>query len=87
MKNAFAMHGGVMVTVLGSSHLDFSDVAYLSRVALLKRRRPDGAIIRTAANYAAGFFRQISEWRKSPLFSNTPPDVRLQGWDHSVSGH
>ena len=87
MKNAFAMHGGVMVTVLGSSHLDFSDAAYLSRVTLLERRRPDGAIIRTAANYAAGFFGQILNGDKSPLFSNPPPDVRLQGWDHSVSGH
>ena len=66
MKNAFAMHGGVRVTVLGSTHLDFSDVAYLSRLALLEGRRPDGAIIRTAANYSAAFFGQITEWRVSP---------------------
>ena len=82
MKNAFAMHGGVRVTVLGSSHLDFSDVAYLSRLALLEGRRPDGAIIRTAANYAAAFFGQILNGEKSPLFSNPTPGVRLRTWDY-----
>ena len=77
----FAKHGGVTVTVLGSEHSSFSDMAYLSRRALLQGRRPDGAIIRTAANYAAAFFGQILNGEESPLFSDPPPGVRLQAWD------
>jgi dienelactone hydrolase len=81
MMSEFAKHGGVMVTVLGSGHLDFSDVAYLSRLALLEGRRPDGATIRTAADYSAAFFGRILNGEQSPLFSNPPPGVRLQAWD------
>jgi dienelactone hydrolase len=77
----FAKHGGVDVAILGSDHKDFSDVAYLSRVALLQGRRADGAAIRTAADYSAAFFGQILNGEESSLFSNPPPGVRLQKWD------
>jgi pimeloyl-ACP methyl ester carboxylesterase len=81
----FAKHGGVTVTVLGSGHQDFSDVPYLSRLALLEARRPDGATIRTAADYSAAFFGQILNDEESPLFSNPPPGVRLQAWDRPAT--
>jgi hypothetical protein len=81
MSSELAKHGGVLVTVLGSDHLDFSDMAYLSRLALLQGRRPDGAAIRTAADYSAAFFGQTLDGEASPLFSNPPPDVRLRTWD------
>ncbi|HEY1781872.1 MAG TPA: hypothetical protein VGG79_15835 [Roseiarcus sp.] len=90
LMDAFGEHGGVLVTVLGSSHLDFSDAAYLSRITLLEGRRPDGAIIRTAADYSAAFFGQVLNGETSPLFSNPPPGVRLQRWDrsaHKVGGN
>jgi dienelactone hydrolase len=77
----FAKHGGVYVAVQGSGHQDFSDVAYLSRRALLQGRRPDGAAIRTAADYSTAFFGQILNAEVSPLFSNPPAGVRLQTWD------
>jgi dienelactone hydrolase len=84
MLSAFAKHGGLMVTVLGSDHLDFSDAAYLSRLALLEGRRPDGATIRTAADYSAAFFGLILNGEESPLFSNPPPGVRVQAWDRAA---
>jgi dienelactone hydrolase len=80
MSDELAKHGGVAVTILGSDHLDFSDAAYLSRVALLRGRRPDGAAIRIAADYSAAFFGQVLNGEASPLFSNPPPSVRLQIW-------
>ena len=82
----FTKHGGVDVTVLGSDHKDFSDAAYLSRIALLQGRRPDGAAIRTAADYSAAFFGQILNGEESRLFSNPPPGVRLQIWDRPAKG-
>jgi dienelactone hydrolase len=81
MLSELAKHGGVAVTVLGSEHLDFSDMAYLSRLALLRGQRPDGATIRSAAEYSAAFFRQIFDGEASPLFSNPPSRVRLHTWD------
>jgi dienelactone hydrolase len=83
MTSELARHGGVAVTVLGSDHLDFSDAAHLSRVALLRGRRPDGAAIRTVADYSAAFFGQVLNGDASPLFSNPPPSVRLQTWDRA----
>jgi dienelactone hydrolase len=83
MSSELAKHGGVAVTVLGSDHLDFSDLAYLSRVALLRGRRPDGTAIRTVADYSAAFFGQVLNGNASPLFSNPPPSVRLQTWDRA----
>ena len=80
---SFAKHGGVAVTVLGSEHLDFADMAHLSRAALLRGRRADGAAIRTAADYSAAFFSQVLNGDASPLFSNPPPSVRLQTWDRA----
>jgi dienelactone hydrolase len=80
MSSELAKHGGVAVTVIGSDHQDFSDMAYLSRLALLQGRRGDGAAIRTAADYSAAFFGQILNGEESPLFSNPPPSVRLQTW-------
>jgi dienelactone hydrolase len=81
MSSEFARHGGVLVTVLGSDHLDFSDMGYLSRRALLGGRRPDGAAIRTAADYSAAFFWQMLGGEASQLFSDPPPHVRLRTWD------
>jgi len=81
MSSELAKHGGVAVTVLGSDHLDFSDLAYLSRVALLRGRRPNGAAVRTAADYSAAFFKRVLNGEDSPLFSNPPASVRLQRWD------
>ncbi len=81
ISSEFAKHGGVGVTLLGSNHKDFSDMAYLSRAALLQGRRPDGAAIRMAAEYSAAFFGQIFKGEVSPVFSNPPPGVRLQTWD------
>jgi dienelactone hydrolase len=81
MSSELAKHGGVAVTVLGSDHLDFSDMAYLSRLALLRGRRPDGAAIRNATDYSAAFFGRILNGEDSPLFSNPPPSVRLQTWN------
>jgi dienelactone hydrolase len=83
MTSELAKHGGVAVTVLGSDHLDFSDMAYLSRIALLQGRRPDGAAIRMAADYSAAFFGQILNGEASPLFSDPPAGVRLHTWDRS----
>jgi dienelactone hydrolase len=83
MSSELAKHGGLVVTVLGSDHLDFSDMAYLSRLALLRGRRPDGAAIRTAADYSAAFFGQILNGEASLLFSNPPPGVRLHTWDRA----
>ena len=79
----FAKHGGVEVVVLGSDHLDFSDMAYVSRLALLRGRRGDGSAIRTAADYSAAFFGQILNGEASPLFSNPPPGVRVQTWERA----
>jgi hypothetical protein len=81
INGEFAKHGGMEVIVLGSDHKDFSDMAYLSRLALLQGRRPDGAAIRTAADYSAAFFGQRLNGEASPLFSNPPPSVRLHTWD------
>ena len=83
MSSELAKHGGLTVTVLGSDHLDFSDMAYLSRLALLRGRRGDGAAIRTAADYSAAFFARILNGEASPLFSNPPPGVRLRTWDRA----
>jgi hypothetical protein len=80
MSSELAKHGGVAVTVIGSDHQDFSDMAYLSRLALLQGRRGDGAAIRTAADYSAAFFGQILNGEASSLFSNPPPGVRLHTW-------
>jgi len=77
----FARRGGVSVTVVGSGHLDFSDAGYLSRLAMLEGRRPDGAAIRTAADYSAAFFGWVLNGKASPLFSSPPRGVRLQAWD------
>jgi dienelactone hydrolase len=77
----FPKHGGVEVVVLGSDHLDFSDMAYLSRLVLAQGRRPDGAAIRIAAEYSAAFFAQTLNGEESPLFSNPLPGVRLLKWD------
>jgi|SRR5579871_1756853 len=84
MSSELAKHGGVTITVLGSDHLDFSDMVYLSRAALLQGRRPDGAAIRTAADYSAAFFAQILNGEESNLFSNPPPGVRLHSWDRAL---
>ena len=84
MFSELAKHGGVAVTVLGSDHLDFSDMAYLSRAALLRGRRPDGAAIRIAADYSAAFFGQILNGEASPLFSDPPSGVRLHTWDRAL---
>ena len=81
MASEFAKHGGVLVVVLGSDHQDFSDMAYLSRLALLDGRRPGGAVIRTVADYSAAFFGQILNGEESRLFSDPPPGVRLRIWD------
>jgi dienelactone hydrolase len=81
MSSELAKHGGMFVTVLGSDHLDFSDMAYLSRLALLRGQRPDGAAIRNAADYSAAFFGRILNSEDSPLFSNPHPSVRLQTWN------
>jgi dienelactone hydrolase len=83
MSSELAKQGGVAVTVFGSDHLDFSDMAYLSRLALLRGRRPDGGAIRTVADYSAAFFGQILNGEVSPLFSNPPASVRLQKWDRA----
>jgi dienelactone hydrolase len=83
MSSELAKHGGMFVTVLGSDHLDFSDMAYLSRLALLRGQRPDGAAIRNAADYSAAFFGRVLNGEDSPLFSNPPPSVRLQTWNPS----
>jgi dienelactone hydrolase len=83
MFSELAKHGGVAVTVLGSDHLDFSDMAYLSCAALLRRRRPDGAAIRIAADYSAAFFGQTLNGGASPLFSDPPSSVRLRTWDRA----
>jgi dienelactone hydrolase len=83
MSSEFAKHGGLAVTVLGSDHLDFSDMAYVSRLALLRGRRGDGGAIRTAADYSAAFFGRILNGEASPLFSNPPPGVRLHTWDRA----
>jgi dienelactone hydrolase len=80
-SSEIAKHGGVEVIVLGSDHKDFSDMAYLSRLALLQGRRGDGAAIRMAADYSAAFFRQILSGEASPLFSNPLPGVRLHIWN------
>jgi dienelactone hydrolase len=80
----FPKHGGVGVVVLGSNHLDFSDMAYLSRLALLQGRRSDGAPIRIAADYSAAFFGQILNGEASPLFSNPLANVRLHTWDRPL---
>jgi dienelactone hydrolase len=84
MSSELAKHGGIVVTVLGSDHLDFSDLAYLSRAALLRGRRPDGAAIRTAADYSAAFFGQVLNGDASPLFSDPPPSVRVRTWNRSL---
>lgn len=81
MSRELPKHGGVAVTVLGSDHLDFSDMAYMSRLALLRGRRGDGSAIRTAADYSAAFFGQIMNGEASPLFSKPPPGVRLHTWE------
>jgi dienelactone hydrolase len=81
ISREFAKHGGVYVAVQGSDHQDFSDMAYLSRLVLLRGRRPEGAAIRIAAEYSAAFFRQILNGEVSPLFSSPPPGVRLRAWD------
>jgi pimeloyl-ACP methyl ester carboxylesterase len=83
MSRELAKHGGLAITVLGSDHLAFSDIAYLSRTALLLGRRPDGAAIRMAADYSAAFFGQILNGQASPLFSDPPQGVRLQTWDRA----
>ena len=84
MFSELAKHGGVAVIVLGSDHLDFSDMAYLSRLAVLRGQRPDGAAIRIAADYSAAFFGQILNGEASPLFSDPPAGVRLQTWDRAL---
>ena len=81
----FAKHGGMAVVILGSDHLDFSDMAYVSRLALLLGRRPDGAAIRTAADYSTAFFRKVFNGDASQLFSDPPPSVRLQIWDRAAA--
>jgi dienelactone hydrolase len=81
MSSELAKHGGVAVTVIGSDHQDFSDMAYLSRRTLLQGRRPDGAAIRTAADYSAAFFDQNLTGVASPLFTNPPTGVRVHTWD------
>jgi dienelactone hydrolase len=81
MSSELAKHGGVTVTILGSDHQDFSDMAYLSRLALLQGRRGDGVAIRNATDYSAAFFKQILNGEDSPLFSDPPPSVRLHRWD------
>jgi dienelactone hydrolase len=86
MTSEFAQHGGLLVAILGSVHQDFSDMAYVSRLALLERRRPDGAAIRTAADYSAAFFGHALKGEDSPLFSNPPPSVRLRKWDGAPHG-
>jgi dienelactone hydrolase len=80
MSSELAKHGGVTVTILGSDHQDFSDMAYLRRLALLQGRRGDGAAVRNAADYSAAFFKQILNGEDSPLFSDPPPTVRLRTW-------
>jgi dienelactone hydrolase len=84
MLSELAKHGGSAVTVLGSDHSDFSDMAYLSPLAVLQGRRPDGAAIRIAADYSAAFFGQILNGEASPLFSDPPAGVRLQTWDRAL---
>ncbi len=84
MSSELAKHGGVTITVLGSDHLDFSDMAYLSCAALLQGRRPDGAAIRTAADYSAAFFAKTLNGEESNLFSSPPPGVRLHTWDRAL---
>ena len=84
MSTELTKHGGVTITVLGTNHLDFSDMAYLSRAALLQGRRPDGAAIRTAADYSAAFFAQMLNGEESNLFSIPPPGVRLHTWDRTL---
>jgi hypothetical protein len=81
ISSEFANHGGVLVRVRGSNHMDFSDAAFLSRAELLQGRRPDGATIRTAADYSAAFFGQIFNGVVSSLFSDPPAGVRLSMWD------
>ena len=81
MSSEFAKHRGVYLEVVGSEHGDFNDMVYLRRRALLLGPKPNGAAIRTAADYSAAFFGQILNGEASPLFSNPPPDVRLQTWD------
>jgi pimeloyl-ACP methyl ester carboxylesterase len=83
MSSELAKHGGIVVTVLGSDHLDFSDIGYVSRGALLRGQRPDGTAIRTVADYSAAFFGQVLNGDASPLFSNPPPSVRLQTWNRA----
>jgi dienelactone hydrolase len=78
MSSELAKHGGLTLTVLGSDHLDFSDMAYLSRRALFLGRRPDGAALRTAADYSAAFFKKKLNGENSSLFSDPPSSVRLQ---------
>ena len=80
VSSELAKHGGVSITVLGSDHLDFSDMAYLSRAALLQGRRPDRAAIRVAVDYSAAFFEQILNGETSSLFSDPPPGVQLKAW-------
>jgi dienelactone hydrolase len=81
ISSEFPKHGGMYVAVQGSDHQDFSDMGYLSRLALLQGRRPDGAAIRTAADYSAAFFGKILNGEVSPLFSDPPPGVRLRIWE------
>ena len=84
ISREFAKHGGVTVTVLGSKHADFSDTAYLSRLALVEGRRPDGATVRAVVDCSAAFFGQILNGEESPLFADPPPGVRLRVWDRPV---
>ena len=81
MASEFAKHRGVYLEVVGSEHGDFNDMVYLRHRALLLGPKNNGAAIRTAADYSAAFFGQILNGEVSPLFSNPPPDVRLQTWD------
>ena len=80
VANELAKHGGVCITVLGSDHLDFSDMAYLSCAALLQGRRPDGAAIRVAVDYSGAFFEEILNGETSSLFSDLHPGVQLKAW-------
>jgi len=73
----FAKFGGVGEAIGHSMHEDFSDSPYLSRVAGLLGRRPDGHVIRAAADCAATFLDSVFRGDASPSCKTSTPDVQV----------
>jgi pimeloyl-ACP methyl ester carboxylesterase len=69
---ALACHGGIDVTLRKTRHQDFADFPYLSRMALLRGRRPSGRAIHLAAALTTAFLSQSWTGRPSLLLSSPP---------------